>query len=373
MQAPCLPAGTGGRGSMGAPTTAAACASSRHAAGTARVERSGGAATATTRPMTQTSQTGSGSTSWTASLSPSWCARCATRASPSPPAARPAGWSLAPTLASSAASLTMTWTSSPTTATSAASAGAAGVGWLLWGCCGVCCGVVVRRKRRQQHPSVFSGRLGRTACSILSYPTLPTLPHTHLSPIHQTARPPSRPPAPPPCVCVCRIGGRDNYFHCDTCGSCYSLALKGNHQCVERAMHQNCPICFEFLFESVDPTTVLRCGHTIHTQCVRVSARPPARQLGSRRRVGLCPAGGRGRAGALAKGQRLALRGRQTEAGCIPGCIPCFFCCSAGLKPGFPRPLPPHNHTPHCLAAAGAGAEPQRRLPHLPHLQEEPG
>lgn len=46
---------------------------------------------------------------------------------------------------------------------------------------------------------------------------------------------------------------------------------QGNHQCVERAMHQNCPICFEFLFESVDPTTVLKCGHTIHTQCVRVS------------------------------------------------------------------------------------------------------
>ncbi|KAL4856014.1 E3 ubiquitin-protein ligase [Chlorella vulgaris] len=68
---------------------------------------------------------------------------------------------------------------------------------------------------------------------------------------------------------ICRIGGRSSYFHCDTCGSCYAMALKGNHQCVERAMHQNCPICFEFLFESVDPTTVLRCGHTIHTQCVR--------------------------------------------------------------------------------------------------------
>ena len=110
---------------------------------------------------------------------------------------------------------------------------------------------------------------------------------------------------------ICRIGGRDNYFHCDTCGSCYSKQLQvgcvaclclfdcaclgvragvclppphpptttlppfyhpqGNHQCVERAMHQNCPICFEFLFESVDPTTVLRCGHTIHTGCLRVS------------------------------------------------------------------------------------------------------
>lgn len=76
---------------------------------------------------------------------------------------------------------------------------------------------------------------------------------------------------------ICRIGGRDNYFHCETCGSCYSMALKGNHQCVERAMHQNCPICFEFLFESVDPTTVLRCGHTIHTQCVReLEANPNA-------------------------------------------------------------------------------------------------
>ncbi|EFN57272.1 hypothetical protein CHLNCDRAFT_21534, partial [Chlorella variabilis] len=71
---------------------------------------------------------------------------------------------------------------------------------------------------------------------------------------------------------ICRIGGRDNYFHCATCGSCYAMQLKGNHQCVERAMHQNCPICFEFLFESVDPTTVLRCGHTIHTQCVRLEA-----------------------------------------------------------------------------------------------------
>ena len=124
---------------------------------------------------------------------------------------------------------------------------------------------------------------------------------------------------PPPLQCgICRIGGRSNYFHCDTCGSCYSIALQaryrwllpplllpllphavagscaappaaaagpaagpcflscccrwlkdaallaapctrachltpavraaptaalqGNHQCVERAMHQNCPI-----------------------------------------------------------------------------------------------------------------------------------
>jgi RING finger and CHY zinc finger domain-containing protein 1 len=70
---------------------------------------------------------------------------------------------------------------------------------------------------------------------------------------------------------ICRVGGRENYFHCATCGSCYAANLRNNHVCVERAMHQNCPVCFEFLFESVDPTTVLRCGHTIHTECLRVS------------------------------------------------------------------------------------------------------
>ncbi len=40
-----------------------------------------------------------------------------------------------------------------------------------------------------------------------------------------------------------------------------------NHKCVEKSMHHNCPICFEFLFDSIRPTSVLRCGHTIHSEC----------------------------------------------------------------------------------------------------------
>lgn len=68
---------------------------------------------------------------------------------------------------------------------------------------------------------------------------------------------------------ICRVGGEENFFHCKTCGSCYNKELRNNHKCVERAMHQNCPVCFEFLFESTDPTTVLKCGHTIHTQCLK--------------------------------------------------------------------------------------------------------
>ncbi|KAB5552354.1 hypothetical protein DKX38_009665 [Salix brachista] len=42
-----------------------------------------------------------------------------------------------------------------------------------------------------------------------------------------------------------------------------------SHNCVERAMHHNCPVCFEFLFETTKDITVLPCGHTIHLECVK--------------------------------------------------------------------------------------------------------
>jgi RING finger/CHY zinc finger protein 1 len=66
---------------------------------------------------------------------------------------------------------------------------------------------------------------------------------------------------------ICRVGGRDNFFHCGTCNCCYSLALQESHVCVQNSMHQNCPVCFEYLFDSVRPITVLPCGHTIHQDC----------------------------------------------------------------------------------------------------------
>ncbi|KAH8949320.1 hypothetical protein BDL97_10G025400 [Sphagnum fallax] len=68
---------------------------------------------------------------------------------------------------------------------------------------------------------------------------------------------------------ICRIGGRDNFFHCDRCGCCYSVALQNGHPCVEKSMHQNCPVCFEYLFDSVKDITVLQCGHTMHLDCLR--------------------------------------------------------------------------------------------------------
>jgi RING finger/CHY zinc finger protein 1 len=66
---------------------------------------------------------------------------------------------------------------------------------------------------------------------------------------------------------ICRVGGRANFFHCDTCGCCISTSIRGRHRCVERSLHSNCPVCQLFLFDSIRPVTVMRCGHSIHEHC----------------------------------------------------------------------------------------------------------
>ncbi|XP_028066987.1 probable E3 ubiquitin-protein ligase RZFP34 [Camellia sinensis] len=49
----------------------------------------------------------------------------------------------------------------------------------------------------------------------------------------------------------------------------YSRLMKDSYICIEKAMHHNCPVCFEYLFETTKDITVLPCGHTIHLQCVK--------------------------------------------------------------------------------------------------------
>ncbi|KAG0468495.1 hypothetical protein HPP92_017823 [Vanilla planifolia] len=66
---------------------------------------------------------------------------------------------------------------------------------------------------------------------------------------------------------ICRVGGRTKFFHCKKCGSCYSIALLDKHVCVENSLRHHCPICFEYLFDSLKEIRVLNCGHTIHKEC----------------------------------------------------------------------------------------------------------
>ena len=67
---------------------------------------------------------------------------------------------------------------------------------------------------------------------------------------------------------VCRRGkglGID-FFHCMKCNACVSLQ-HGKHECSERGMDSECPVCKEFLADSETPVKELPCGHLMHAGC----------------------------------------------------------------------------------------------------------
>ena len=63
---------------------------------------------------------------------------------------------------------------------------------------------------------------------------------------------------------ICRRGGRENWVHCDTCGACLR---PGHAPCVERMLDANCAVCFDRMFDSIEPVSILHCGHAIHCEC----------------------------------------------------------------------------------------------------------
>ena len=67
---------------------------------------------------------------------------------------------------------------------------------------------------------------------------------------------------------ICRIGGKENFFHCDNCNSCIANSLKDNHICIKNSFHNKCPVCFDSVFNSTKPSTVIKCGHVLHVECL---------------------------------------------------------------------------------------------------------
>lgn len=68
---------------------------------------------------------------------------------------------------------------------------------------------------------------------------------------------------------ICRIGQREETFHCQICNCCLSLLMKDNHKCRADNMQMNCPICMENLFNSRKTASILKCGHSIHSNCLK--------------------------------------------------------------------------------------------------------
>jgi len=66
---------------------------------------------------------------------------------------------------------------------------------------------------------------------------------------------------------ICRVGGRDNYFHCHRCDMCLPNHLQGAHKCVEKVSRSNCPVCQEDIHTSRIPSQIPPCNHLIHKTC----------------------------------------------------------------------------------------------------------
>ncbi len=69
---------------------------------------------------------------------------------------------------------------------------------------------------------------------------------------------------------ICRTGGRDNFFHCDKCGICMSVGIKDTHKCRNESGKDMCPVCFDSIYTSTEPSLVPGCGHLIHSKCHRL-------------------------------------------------------------------------------------------------------
>jgi len=68
---------------------------------------------------------------------------------------------------------------------------------------------------------------------------------------------------------ICRIGGRENFFHCQTCDMCLANTMRDNHKCIEKMSRSNCPVCLEDLHTSRKSCRVPKCGHMLHFKCMQ--------------------------------------------------------------------------------------------------------
>lgn len=67
---------------------------------------------------------------------------------------------------------------------------------------------------------------------------------------------------------ICRIGKEESY-HCDGCQTCLNKSIRNDHKCY-KYKDNNCPICLEDFFNSVDTVVDFKCGHKMHKNCLEL-------------------------------------------------------------------------------------------------------
>ncbi|XP_017069950.2 LOW QUALITY PROTEIN: RING finger and CHY zinc finger domain-containing protein 1 [Drosophila eugracilis] len=67
---------------------------------------------------------------------------------------------------------------------------------------------------------------------------------------------------------ICRIGGAENFFHCEVCNMCLPIQLKiDGHRCVENISRSHCPVCLGDIHTSRIPCHIPDCAHLLHKMC----------------------------------------------------------------------------------------------------------
>lgn len=68
---------------------------------------------------------------------------------------------------------------------------------------------------------------------------------------------------------ICRVGGREQYRHCDVCSMCIHIDTFETHICLKDKYKNQCPVCREDMHTSRHAPQDLPCGHAIHAHCFR--------------------------------------------------------------------------------------------------------
>ncbi|RYY83273.1 hypothetical protein EON63_11605 [archaeon] len=70
----------------------------------------------------------------------------------------------------------------------------------------------------------------------------------------------------------CRVGRADSIFHCHTCDACFNIEVGKVHRCARAGLKDSvCVLCMESVHTSQTPSSILVCGHVLHTTCIKTS------------------------------------------------------------------------------------------------------
>jgi len=67
----------------------------------------------------------------------------------------------------------------------------------------------------------------------------------------------------------CKLGKKDDFYHCDACALCFAKSTRSRHECSKKIdKTANCPICLDRIFGLRNGVIMLKCRHLVHKECL---------------------------------------------------------------------------------------------------------